>query len=372
MKKVFMVLVGFLILISCSQTSNKKMNQENQPENAVDFVVADTFPALQEGILNLSDEAFGDVIELKGVSHPVDQIFRVSETEMIAKDSLLIMKNMHNENVLMLFTLPDFRFLKSIGRYGKGPDEFQYPLLVNTNSDQILCYIYERINEKFYALDRNLEICRLPTELPDNSDKPFGDKQIYAIDSSELYYVESTKRGKAMFHLSYKNDSVSSVLIKDLSFSDEHKNWAAYIGDFGANPEKKRLVYAYKYFKRLVFVDYESMKSRTIIFEAPKVKNGSATSILAPENVTYYWGMSAQRNFLYVLYSGRTPVEVSKELKNSPGTIYVEQFDWNGNPVRKFRLDHWGYFCVNEQENTIYMTSTTVEQPFVSYKLPSD
>ncbi len=94
--------------------------------------------------------------------------------------------------------------------------------------------------------------------------------------------------------------------------------------------------------------------------------------MLGPDNVTHYWGMSAQEDYLHVLYSGRTPMEVGRELNNTPGYIYVEQFDWNGNPIRKFKLDHWGYFCVNEEENSIYLASTTDENPFFICKLPDD
>ncbi|NIW78611.1 MAG: hypothetical protein GWN16_03740 [Calditrichae bacterium] len=93
---------------------------------------------------------------------------------------------------------------------------------------------------------------------------------------------------------------------------------------------------------------------------------------MSPENITHYWGLSAGDEYVYALYSGRPPVDVSRELDESHGYIFVEKFDWNGNPVSKFKLDHWGYFSVNEPEALIYLASNTEEQPLISYTLPKD
>ena len=41
-------------------------------------------------------------------------------------------------------------------------------------------------------------------------------------------------------------------------------------------------------------------------------------------------------------YSGRTPLQVSRENGKSDGYIFVEQYDWGGNPVVRYKLDDWG------------------------------
>ena len=41
-------------------------------------------------------------------------------------------------------------------------------------------------------------------------------------------------------------------------------------------------------------------------------------------------------------YSGRTPLQVSRENGKSDGYIFVEQYDWGGNRVARYKLDHWG------------------------------
>lgn len=364
--------IGILFLsISCNQNKVKQDERVIQNPEIKDTKEEQGIEPLAEGEVHLTNDAFGAIIELKGISKPVDRIFKVSEIEMIAKGSFLIVKNKNEDFLFMAFSLPEFRYIKSFGRRGNGPGEFQFPSLVKTAEKNVLCYIFERAHNKLYSLNKSFEIIELPLQMS-STQREFSDKQLYAFSDSNFIYTESIKGGKAVFHLQANVDSISNTRIHNLSFSKKHNNWAAYIGDFGASKNNQRIVFAYKYFKRLTFMDIEGEKTRTLIFEEKEAKTGDAINMLGPDNVTHYWGMSAQNNYLYILYSGRTPIEVSKELNKSQGFIYVEQFDWNGNPIRKFKLDHWGYFCINEAENVIYLASTTKEHPFLRYKIPED
>lgn len=373
MRIIIILIVWTLILFSCKQTNEDKREQlSEQDTTIIDSSKIELLPPLPEGTLNLTNKDFGKTIELQGTSHPVNQVFKISECEMIALDSVLILKNINNSELFNIFSLPDFKFIKSFGKTGKGPGEFQFPSLIQLESDSSLCYIYEKTDRSFYLLNRNLELKKIPLNI-NKTKRKFSDKQFCGLSSNEFFYVESIKMGKAIFHLELKNNTATTTLVKKLAFSDKHKNWAAYIGDFGANEKNKRLVFAYKYFKRLVFYDFENKTSRVISFNtSAKTKKGDPVSMLSSLNVTHYWGMSAQDKYVYVLYSGRTPIDVSKELSKSSGYIYIEKFDWNGNPICRYKLNKWGYFCVNKKENMIYLASTTDEQPFVSFELPAD
>ncbi len=361
------------ILFSCKQVEKK--NTEQTPEqysHIIDSCKVETLSPLSEGEVSITANDFGEIIELQGTTQPIDQFFKVKETEMIALDSLLIVKNLGNPEVFMVFSIPDYKLIKSFGELGKGPGEFQFPSLVKDESGEFLCFIYEKAFNNLYALNKDLEILELPIELQKGK-KSINDKQIYGLSSNDFVYVESIKMGKAIFRINSKNDTINTTHLKNLAFSNKHKNWAAYIGDFGVNGKKNRLVFAYKYFKRLVFFDLKNKTSKVISFDLPsKTKKGNAVSMMSPSNTTHYWGLSSNDKYVYILYSGRTPIDVSKELNKSSGYIYVEKFDWNGNPINKYKLDHWGYFCVNQEENTIYLASITDEYPFVSYKLPID
>jgi hypothetical protein len=371
MKHPILILIAFSIFFCCQPSKDKPETAETTSPIEPIVQKPEQLPPLVPGISNLTDEVFGEIINLKAISHPVENIFRIREPQMIVKDSIMIIKNLNDQNMFMAYEMPGFRYIKSFGKHGKGPDEFQYPSLVKSHDAEAVCYIYEKASDKLFALNSQLEIFGPPISLPKGTSvRRLGDKQIHSFSKSEFFYVESIPRGKAFFEWQIRSDTSFLNQLKNISFSEEHKNWAAYIGNFGASARHKRLAFAYKYFKRLVFYDIENGTSKIVSFEQKETRKGDTRSMLDPSNVTHYWGMSAEPDYLYVLYPGRTPIEVTKELNETSGYIYVEQFDWNGNPIRKFKLDHWGFFYVDESHNKIYLASHTEEHPFFSFDLP--
>ena len=98
-------------------------------------------------------------------------------------------------------------------------------------------------------------------------------------------------------------------------------------------------------------------------------KKGSVKSMMGPQNVTHYWGMSTTNDNVYCLYSGRTPIQIGNDWKKNIEYIFVEKFDWNGKPIKKFKLDKWGYFCVDKKRNKLYIGSVREEHPIYSYDI---
>jgi len=372
MQKLNLIILSILLLCACNSgsTANKETPAQHplitDSVKTAETVKETNLPPLKNEEVNLTENDFGEIIELKGTTHPVKNFFDVC-IGLKAKDTLLIITK-YGKGCIMAFSLPSFKLVKSIANEGKGPDEYFEPSLVNVEKDSSLCYIYNRGAGELNILDKNLKVN--PNHIKLKTTSPFSSKQIYGLSPIHFLYVEAIDKGKAVFEHIITGDSSSTKQIYNLAFSDKHKNWAAYIGDFGANGSKKRFVYAYKYFKRLLFHDLENNTTKVVNFKAAPAIPGNAKDMLAPTNVTHYWGMSAQKDYVYVLYSGRTPIQVTKENNKTSGYIYVEQFDWNGNPIRKFKLDHWGYFCVNDAENTIILASTTEMDPFFTYEIP--
>ena len=358
-------------LVSCNSSQKKPQQESKQTESTPkEAVSVKHFPDLVPGEVNLDESVFGDIVELHGGQVTTNQIMEIKETELIVSDSLLIVKNLSYGDMFMAFSLPDFKFIKSFGKRGGGPGEFSSPTLVKTEDPNYCCFIYEQATNNLFPLNKNLKLSENPVKLPKSTtNRAFNDKQIYSFSDSDFVYAESVPRGKALFRYII-GDSVENRMIHNLAFSEQHKSWASYIGDFGANKEKKRMVFAYKYFKRIVFMDTEGKNIRTLIFDSGEAKRGDALAVMSPENITHYWGISAQEKYVYLLYSGRAPVDVTKEWAKKNYYIFVEQYDWNGNPVKKYKLDNWGYFTVDEKRGKLYLASVNDAEPFFVYDLP--
>lgn len=358
MKKIIYLLSILTLTFSCKNVAEIK--------GLVDDVPSVVEPLIT-GEFQIEEEDFGAVIELTGVSKPVDVIFKVSGTKMVTDDTLLIVQNRHKTNTFMLFSLPEFKYLKSFGLIGNGPDEFLYPKLIAGTNSISKCLILNK--SKMYSLDKDLNLKREKILFPE-TDSPYDSREISYLCDSSFLFVDTTPNGKEISKLTFAADTQNISHIFNLSFLKGHKGWATYIGDFGINKKRDRIVYAYKYFKRLVFTRLDGSDARVINFRAPEIEKKDIIRTLGPDNITHFWGISAQRNYVYFLYSGRTPLEVGEEFKSGKHYIFMEQYDWNGNPIRKFKLDQWGYFCVNESETKLILASVTDENPFFVYDLP--
>lgn len=360
-------------LFACSHF-RQKTTQVDTPEVQADTVaVAEVLSPLVEGSVSLSDDCFGKTIELSGQQKPLnDVIFKLSEPEVLFKKDHMIMQNLSgNEKLHMLFSFPDLKLLKEFNKRGSGPDEFTFPHLVPTGETDKLAYLFETTNQKLYSIDTAGVTTLVPVTFRKEQKAVHSDKDLIIPTKNNYYYVEVVPRGKAIFHATKDaGDSLQTELVYNLAFSDKHKNWAVYIGDFGMNQSGTRAVYAYKYFKRVVFIDTETKTTRTLDFKKESVKEGNEVITLGPDNVTHYWGISTTPKYVYLTYSGRTPIEVGNENSKGDGYIFVEQFDWNGNPVCKYRLNHWGKSFVDPSDNKIYQLCYTYDDPFFIYDLP--
>lgn len=360
--------IGILLLVSACQPKN---TNESTSQNASEEKTAEPIlPELPEGDLNLREDAFGKIQELQGTAKPVEEIFKVSETQMLIRDSLLVVKNLCDGKWVMIYQLPEFRLVKKLGTKGNGPEELAFPKLIETQNPEAICYVFDLMRKAYYRLTPDLQLQSFKTGIKSGKDF-FDSKQISAKSENEMLFVETSSRGKELFRYLKTPDSLYQESLLDLSFSDRQNNWARFIGDFGVNWEKKRAVFAYKYDKQLLFYDYEKDQVRHIRFDAQKAEEGDPLQVMAPTNVTHYWGMSARDKYVYVAWSGRSPVDVQEEWNQGMHYIYIEQFDWNGNPIRKYKLDRWGYFTVDEKEEILYLTSTNDDPPFFAYRLPT-
>ncbi len=146
-KKSFLFLFLALLLMACSG----KKNAQTVP--GVSTVTIDSIPAaeskslvvlppLETGEFTLDDEkAFGKDIELAGthIVEPDTFVFKPSGSHLVLNDSLLILSSRNAP--FYVFTQPGFKYVKTIGRVGNGPDEFNSPVVFPSDDPQYVCYL---------------------------------------------------------------------------------------------------------------------------------------------------------------------------------------------------------------------------------------
>jgi hypothetical protein len=357
----------FIVITACK----RKSTEIPVTESVVEIIEEKKLPELQAGEeFYKSTNPFGETILLTGNQVFIDTvIFKTSAAEMIVKDHSIVVKN-RGEHVLMQFQLPDFNLQSLNGTYGSGPDEFNDPHLVPTVDTSLIAYVYESTNQKLYRLDKKGNRTHSPFSFTQGKHRHYSDKQVVNVGTEDFMYTETSATGKSIFRATQTGDSVRVREVFNLALNPKRKSWTNYIGDFAVNPGKNRMVYAYKYFKMIKFMDMEAKTVRTINFEREEFDESSNYKVDGlDQNVTHYWGICAQPDHVYFLYSGRTPYDVGKEISKGIHYIYVEKYDWNGNPVACYKLDRWGYFTVDEKNKKLYLMSTNDDDPFFVYEI---
>jgi hypothetical protein len=367
MKFRLCIILSFIVVF-CACNNNIKKQTVKDDDDIVSEDTPELAPLVSEDLFFKNKDPFNEIIELQGEQVIADTvIFKVNEAESIIKDNRMLLKTNRN---FMLFALPEMTFLGFHGAWGSGPDEFNYPHIIPALNDTALfCYLFESTNGKLYKVDKRGNISFCPFLIKES--KKYSEKQWVNIAPNDFIFADDSPTGKSIYRATAEGDSVKIWEITNLALNPKRKSPFSYIGDFAVNANKNRMVYAYKYFKILKFMDLEAKTIRTVNFEREQLDENSLYKADGlDQNVTHYWGVCAQTNFVYFLYSGRTPMEVGRENSRKQHYIFVEQYDWNGNPIHKFKLDNWGYFTVDEVNKKIYLLSTNHDDPIFIYQLP--
>ena len=374
--KLLVFFLTGIILVGCSSNQKRKdSSDEDSGQTHVETIEEEKIelpPLEAEQISYKNKNPFGTDIELAGKQFFIDTIiFKVRETQMIVKNEILGVQNYAQNQFFMRYSIPEVNFLSMEGNQGNGPDEFLFPNLIPTPDPTLLAYIMEGTNEKLYKWDKSGNIVPYEYSLFNSKIDFSSDKQLINIAPDDFLYVAASRTGKSIFRIQVINDSIQTREVLNLALNPKRKSWTNYVGDFVANPKLNRMAYAYKYFKIIKFMDMEAKTIKTINFEREEFDESTNYVINGmDQNVTHYWGACAGEKYVYFLYSGRKPVEVMRENNKKTHYIYIEQYDWNGNPVAKYKLDRWGYFTVDEKNKAIYLASTNDDDPFFVFKMP--
>lgn len=368
MKSYWSVIFSILLLLNCT-TGSKKSSTSSiaKVEEPID-----TLAPLDTGeVIYNEDEPFGEIIELKGRHITGDTaVYPLYNERILSKGDMIVFAPGMFEAILLM-KLPEIKSLRWIGSSGKGPGEFIRPMLIQTVDTSALCYITDELNHNtFLKLTNNhtLEIQRSPLE----GKAPYTLNAIYHT-GKDYIYTEQSHSGINIKKSRIVNDSIETKELLNLNLREGTKSWAPYLGCFGVNAKANRMVYAYTYFRKLKFMDLDAKQIKTITFQNEKEFDNNSLHIAdgLDTNVTYFYNIYSQPKYVYIFYSGRTPFKVYEE-GQSGNTIYmyIEQYDWNGTPIHKYKIDKPGSFFVDEKRKKLYTLYGKEDEPFFEYDLP--
>ena len=359
--KKHILLIFILLPFSCN-------NSSKQSKTTINNIVENT--ELKNETIHLSDEDFRETIELKGKAVNLPTNIEIREPQMLIKDDyLIIVSPFVGNNLFKIFSLPDFKLISEFGRAGGGPNEFNTPDIVPTEEKDKLFYIYEYPIQRLSYVTNNFKLHRCKIKFPKGKLSASSLRTIHVLSENNMLYVAMSGNGKKIYQFK-PHDAIPEKPVFDLALDEKYNNWAAYIGRFGLNYQKDRMVYAYTYFREIKFMDLKANHVKNIIFDYKKPKAGDAVAMLSPDKLAYYWHIASSLTKTFIACENRTPINADKESKKGNDYMLIEVYNWDGIPLYKLKLDHSGYFCVDEKRNKLYLLAIYAEEPFYVYDLP--
>ena len=365
MKNLFMIPVALLLSTQCHFTP-----KEEPEKTEVEIIEEpDTLPPLKVGEVSYKgDEPFGEIIELKGQHITGDTAIFKARSYMV-RDSILVMHQGFYEP-LKAFKFPELIYMQDLGNIGNGPGELLRPILVRTADTSALCYIMDECNyNSFFKLTKDFQLKQIKSPL---KGERYMLSNVYYMGNGECLYLEKSPSGHRIKRSILNNDAVVTREIHKLNLREDQNFWGAYLGSLAIDIAKNRIVFTYDYFRVIKFMDLEGKKIRTIKFIDEKGYDDNTEHMTngLDRNVEHYICNYVGEKYVYMWYSGMTAIDKFYEGQKGIYVTYIEKYDWNGNPICKYKLDQRGYLYFDDINHKLYLASRYYDEPFFVYDLP--
>ncbi|AUP78668.1 BF3164 family lipoprotein [Flavivirga eckloniae] len=343
--KKYLIFVS--ILISCSKTYNKDFEIYFTEVKTVDLK--------------------SDKVRLKYDS----ETFFSQIPEMIFVDSLLIINDRNPDYTMKIINLKNNK-VQNFGKKGRGPNEFQIPFSkVSVDKFSKKIYIRNSSNYHIYSIDS----LKKGKEL----NKPLSK---FEIKLSDTQFLINTYCKNYIIGGTYKTP-IGLYNIKTKASTEKYEyDTGGSLGNqanFFSHPSKPKVIYiqSNSEIMGIVTIKNDDVERKELSWwkeNNEQVTEGGKThakSKYSSNNRRSFMSATTSENYIYILYSGK-PVGTTKESYNKArlcDMIYV--FDWEGNAIKKYRLDQdVTSIALDEKNNLLYASSYGDGSPYiVKYKL---
>ena len=293
-----------------------------------------------------------DWMPLQGLTFP----YRID-----IKYPFLVLQNRDQlkDSLFHIYDLREMKLKHVFGMIGQGPNDFILPTLIQTHLSDLI--IQDKDDFIFYDINKEGQISLKKKNSPQFS---YNISEAVFINDS-LFAVDAMYMGPYVNLCSIQNE----IPLKQWKYRDP--NIMDYFvdpnrGDICANNE--RVVFLYTYKKMIDFMDTELNILKRVEF-SDFVEPTNIASVPNGDNRSYV-GSYLGKKYLYAIYLGTT---FNEHIIKSTHNAYIEVFDLNGVPKKRYKLDgpRPGYFAVDEENFILYGTNplNDPEDHLLVYKL---
>lgn len=254
------------------------------------------------------------------------------------QDSLLFINNQRDDSVFMIVNLNTSGCIKSWGNKGKGPNEYgAFTHIINCSKNAFLTgdfskYTIETFSlPEFELISKNKNIKLYESKM--DRDIP---QSILSVDGKQFIYTNLFKDySLKKWILGSKPTTINTFEHLKEDISDPNY----YSGSIALSTKHKKIVYAYRYIRRIDIMDFngkiiKSINATPSIF--PLMRGGFVD--IKRSSMSYIAARATENSF-YLLFIGYSPKEIEKN--NFILQTYIEEYDWDGNPINLYRAHRY-------------------------------
>jgi TolB-like 6-blade propeller-like len=354
-KYVIFTFTVIIIVISCG----KKYSEE-----ATDLEPYDYF-------------RFTSVTNLKAIEMPILSKDLSKIIRMQFFNGSLILHDYFDESYL--YKLVDLNAQKihfKFGKKGEGPGESNLPSDLQTIDKYSLGYLNRKSKAfKYIDVSKNFDF---KDDKVENSEVTLDDRY-FKVLKLKNHFV-----GTGFFNKRFALSNAKGQLIsinEDYPFEDlllEKNNSQvlsmAYQGDFEFASEEKIafVIYSSPNIDFIKIIDNKLLVTKSYHLRPPQFtgsqQKNETSAALNLENKFGFISSASNEKYVYVLYSGKT---LSKDKYNAFNGSDIIVFDWNGKPIKYFKLNR-NISCigVNDLGTVLYGFADEVKPKLVYFNIP--
>jgi len=271
-------------------------------------------------------------LELESQQKVIEEIHLPAHLTRV--DDKMVLASYKTDKLLFVYSLPEFKFLGSTGRQGRGPDEIpRFAMFCKSENESLYVWGYTLKTLREFDISKEGEL--ILDEIIDLRHYKEYNYMHIVSDSIFIYFLIDQLK-------IVKSDLTSGQDIDYIELDkDDHKESFYYKnrGIIAANDSF--LVYGYIYKKQIDIYRVDDFKLHKQIIGKYKKQD---PVIGGKNNSRYYTQIVAGKKYFYALY---------KDIKT--GRPIIEVYDYNGSFQKELILDiSPEMFIVDETENSIY------------------
>lgn len=308
-----------------------------------------------------------------------DSIARIEDLQ--CNDSCLLVFDYHSGNSFTLFDVRSGKVVTRFGAIGQGAGEI--PL--GTYGDMKNKDFYIHYDQTGYIGKYSLDSLCLNGKFPPVCLARFKIPQaqfsrIIAMNDS-TFLGAGTYNSEYQYLLFNKNSKVIDYAVKIYNAADESLNkyhkFLSNQGKLRKRPGENQFVYAVNYSSHIDFCEVRHDKIRLV--KSLNLKNPEYEPLqddkynrMVPldHNIIGYIDIAPTNQYVYALYTNKKIRE--KDVSNDFSSNIILVFDWEGNPLRQYRIDQEAfYIAVDEASQKLYaaIINSNDEWSVVRYRL---